>query len=62
MDKFSANFEGIPEIIRIIELRDKKVALKANIITNPGFIAKWLFRIIRLGERGSVSEKNTMMK
>lgn len=40
-----------------INARDQKVAQKANIITNPGWIAQIIFAIIRLGERGSVTEK-----
>ena len=46
----------------LIENRDIKIADKSNIITKPGFITKLLLWIIRLGERGSVSEKINMMK
>ncbi len=46
--------------------RDKKVAKIADLIIHPGWIASTLFKIIRLGERGSVSEKikilNSQMK
>lgn len=37
--------------------RDKKVAGKVKIILNPGLTATLVLRIIRLSERGTVSEK-----
>ena len=45
-----------------IKLRDSKVAQKTELITNPGFVAVAIFRMIRLGERGSVSEKIAHLK
>lgn len=44
----------LPELI---EARDQKVARKAKIVSNPGWIISILFKIIRLGERGTVAEK-----
>lgn len=40
-----------------IEHRDKKVAQKADLVLNPGKMAKFILKIIRLGERGSVAQK-----
>ncbi len=45
-----------------IGYRDKIVAGKIKIITKPGFIARVIFGIIRLGERGTVSEKIEQLK
>lgn len=41
----------------IIETRDIKIAKKASLITNPGFLAKLIFGIIRLGEKGTVKKR-----
>lgn len=46
----------------LIQIRDEKIAGNARIITNPGFIAKTLFIIIRLGERGTVASKIEELK
>ena len=47
-----------PEALKeLIETRDQKTDKKAKIITNPGIVAGTVFGIIRLGERGSVTEK-----
>ena len=43
--------------VKKIKERDEKVARKADIVTNPGFFVKALLRIVRLGERGSVSAR-----
>lgn len=40
-----------------ISLRDHKVADKSKIIAFPGWLVSTLFKVIRLGERGSVSQK-----
>lgn len=45
-----------------IKLRDQKVMRKAGIITNTGFLVRIILSIIRLGERGTVSEKIGKMK
>lgn len=45
-----------------IKLRDRKVAQKTDLITNPGFVATVIFKMIRLGERGSVSDKIAHLK
>jgi len=50
------------EAASLIELRDNKVAEKAKIIINPGFIANLIFLIIRLGEKGNVTERIRLMK
>ncbi|MDY8137781.1 DUF5995 family protein [Aquimarina sp. 2201CG5-10] len=46
----------------LIVQRDHKVAEKANIITNPGFIANIILGIIRLGEKGTVADKIKNLK
>lgn len=40
-----------------IKIRDKKVADKSKIVTNPGRLIQLLVWIIRLGERGTVAQK-----
>ncbi|MBN2635473.1 MAG: hypothetical protein JXR61_04325 [Prolixibacteraceae bacterium] len=40
-----------------IQTRDKRIAEKTKIVTNPGVRAQIILWIIRLGERGSVAEK-----
>jgi len=45
-----------------IKVRDLKVALKTQIITQPGKWVLFLFWIIRLSERGSVSNKIQKLK
>lgn len=46
---------------RLIGSRDTIIAEKSKIITRPGFIPSLIFGIIRLGERGTVSEKIEML-
>jgi hypothetical protein len=46
----------------MINTRDQKVANMAKLITNPGWMASLVFRIIRLGERGTVAEKIQKLK
>lgn len=41
----------------LIKERDKKVLALAKIIHRPGFLLSGLFKIIRLGERGTVADK-----
>ena len=45
------------EIQNLIAERDKKVAEKSKIITQPGLIVRLIFGIIRIGEQGSIVEK-----
>lgn len=45
-----------------ISNRDIKVADKAHIITNPGFIVTLILYIIRLGEKGSIADKINNLK
>ena len=45
------------EIQNLITERDKKVAEKSKIITQPGLIVRLIFGIIRIGERGSIVDK-----
>lgn len=41
----------------MIIARDEKIAEKAGLITNPGFLANIVFKIIRLGEKGTIEQK-----
>ena len=50
----SLNGEGFENAIAN---KDVKVAKIAKLITDPGFIASFIFKIIRLGEIGSVEQK-----
>jgi hypothetical protein len=45
------------EIEKLLLERDGKVAEKARLILNPGFLASMIFKIIRLGEKGNVATK-----
>jgi len=58
--KLSSTFNQNTE--SLIKARDKKVAQKASIITKPGKIANLIFRIIRFGEKGTVSDRINMLK
>ena len=50
------------ELKILIADRDKKVADKSSIVTNTGLIARLIFGIIRIGERGSVKQKIEKLK
>ena len=57
--KFAVKIAAATEINlgKLIVERDKKVAEKAGLITNPGFVAKLIFGIVRLGEKGTVENR-----
>ena len=57
--KFANQFSASPEnqIDSLIEIRDQKIAEITRIITNPGIVASSIFFIIRVMERGSVTDK-----
>lgn len=57
--KFANQMTGFPEneIESSIAERDLRVANKVSVILKPGFIASLALRLIRITERGSVSEK-----
>ncbi|WP_299437567.1 DUF5995 family protein [uncultured Aquimarina sp.] len=57
--KFAKQLAGTPEdqLKLYITERDQKVTKNGSIITNPGFIARVILGIIRIGERGSVADK-----
>ena len=44
-------------IEKMINSRDAKIAEKAGLISNPGFVANIIFKIIRLGEKGSIEQR-----
>jgi hypothetical protein len=62
--KFATQLALVPEnkIQSSIAERDLKVANKANLILKPGLIAIFALRIIRITERGSISEKILRLK
>ena len=62
--KFAVQLSNTPEgkISASIEERDIKVAKKGKVISNPGKIAGIILGIVRLGERGTVSEKINDLK
>jgi hypothetical protein len=51
-----ANSHG-NSIDAILNSRDEKIAKKADIITNPGILANIIFKIIRLGEKGTIEKR-----
>jgi hypothetical protein len=57
--KFAVEVADSPsdKVATVIKARDQSVAKIGNLITNPGWIVSTLFKIIRLGEKGSVSDK-----
>lgn len=57
--KFANQLSVTPDdqIHSLIEVRDQKVTAKASIVTNPGTIATIVLLIIRVMERGSVTDK-----
>ena len=44
-------------IEKMINSRDVKIAEKTGLISNPGFVANIIFKIIRLGEKGSIEQR-----
>jgi hypothetical protein len=57
--KFAKTISETPEnhIDKFLKDRDEKVAEKAGLVINPGFVANLIFKIIRLGEKGTVASK-----
>lgn len=57
--KFAKELSATPGelITEIIDTRDHKVSKKASLVTSPGFLISAIFKIIRLGERGSIAKK-----
>ncbi|HSI69918.1 MAG TPA: DUF5995 family protein [Gillisia sp.] len=45
-----------------IALRDQTIVKKAALVTNPGMVGNILLGLVRLGERGTVSEKLEKLK
>lgn len=61
--KFAGNYYTTAENEKpaLLAVRDKIVAQKADLVTTPGKWANFLLRIVRLTERGTVSEKIKMI-
>ena len=57
--KFAKKITETPEndFEKLLTERDEKIAVKAGMVTNPGFVANLIFKIIRLGEKGNVASK-----
>lgn len=57
--KFARKLTELPEAkqAEFIEERDRKVAKNSKIITSPGYLASTFFKVIRLGEKGSIAQK-----
>ena len=45
---------SVNDVDKVIKERESKVAKKSNLVLNPGFFAKLLLKIVRLGEKGTV--------
>ncbi|HMB61934.1 MAG TPA: DUF5995 family protein [Eudoraea sp.] len=61
---FAKSLAHLPdkELDSLIAARDQKITEKMNIITKPGFIARVILGVIRLGEKGSVAGKIRELK
>lgn len=57
--KYATSLANSPETDwpQLISERDEKVAKKAQIVINPGFLIRIILKIIRLEERGSIKTK-----
>jgi len=57
--KFAKTIAITPEksIIELIKNRDEKIAKKATLIINPGFLPSAILKIIKLGEKGTVQSR-----
>jgi len=57
--RFAVKFHGAPENEQsaLIHSRDQSVAKIGKIVIRPPWLVRVIFKIIRLGERGSVAEK-----
>ena len=62
--KFAKSIANLPmgELVAKIDLRDKKVSKKVTLIIRPELLAKIIFGIIRISERGSVAVKIKNLK
>lgn len=62
--KYALTMAGKPagDLPALIEARDKIIAEKTKLVTNPGFVPMLVFGIIRLGEKGTLKEKIACLK
>ncbi len=62
--KFAVEYAETPEKDQpsLLVVRDDKVAKIGNLVISPGYIVGAIFKIIRLGEKGSVAQKITDME
>lgn len=61
---FAVKFAGTPENEQaaLIRSRDGNVAKIGYLITNPGWLVSFIFKIVRLGEKGTVAKKIQYME
>ncbi|MEL6659758.1 MAG: DUF5995 family protein [Bacteroidota bacterium] len=61
--RLAKELAGVPQDQwpQMIEERDQKVARYANAITDPGWLINLALKFIRLGERGTVAQKITIL-
>jgi hypothetical protein len=57
--KFAQTISETPyeDVEKLIKTRDEKIEKKAGLITNPGFLANAVLKIIRIGEKGTVKNR-----
>ena len=57
--KFAVEFANTPDNDQdaLLKSRDKRVTEIGSLVTNPGWLVGLIFKIIRLGEKGTVIEK-----
>jgi len=57
--KYATLLAASPETAwpKLIEERDAKVLKKANVVINPGFLIRLLFKVIRLEETGTITTR-----
>lgn len=62
--KFAKSIAHLPvdQLPVLIADRDRKVARKSKMVSNPGVMVSLIFKIVRLGEKGSVSDKIYQLK
>ncbi|NQZ58045.1 MAG: hypothetical protein HRT88_11355 [Lentisphaeraceae bacterium] len=55
--KFATELAASTDFEQELRKRDAKVAKIAKLVKKPGFVVSFIFKLIRLGERGTVKQK-----
>ena len=56
--KFAESLADNPSELNLLIIeRDKRITEKAAIVVHPGFIVSAIFKIVRLGEKGSIAQR-----